>query len=143
MCVVFFFSRRRVMLMIKDTHGSHRSPEKKFRSINTFTHDKIISETFLRNARMLCAKFGWNLPSSSWEENFVISSIYFRCFDFLFLLKRACLLSEHYHLPRIFWVKVSWNWSSGSGEDYNSKRAGETMKMDRCTVGEQWSSTEL
>ena len=84
-CVVFFFSRRRVMLMIQDTHGSHRSPEKKFRSINTFTHDKIISETFLRNARMLCAKFGWNLPSSDWEENFVISSIYFRCFDFLFL----------------------------------------------------------
>ena len=30
--------------------------------------------------RMLCAKFGWNLSSGSWVEDFYISSKYFRYF---------------------------------------------------------------
>ena len=30
--------------------------------------------------RMLCAKFGWNWPSGSWEEDFLISSMFFRYF---------------------------------------------------------------
>ena len=30
------------------------------------------------HARMLFAKFGWNWPSGSWEEDFIILSMYFR-----------------------------------------------------------------
>ena len=39
--------------------------------------------------RMLCAKFGWNWPSSSGEEDFLISSMYFRYFLIISPWKRA------------------------------------------------------
>ena len=38
---------------------------------------------------MLCAKFGWNWPSGSWEEDISISSMYFRYFVNIFPWKRA------------------------------------------------------
>ena len=39
--------------------------------------------------RMLCAKFGWNWPSGSGEEDFLISSLYFRYFLIISPWKRA------------------------------------------------------
>ena len=39
--------------------------------------------------RMLWAKFGWNLPSSSWEEDFSISSMYFHSWVIISPLKKG------------------------------------------------------
>ena len=39
--------------------------------------------------RMLCAKFGWNWSSDSGEEDFLISSMYFRYFVIISPWKRA------------------------------------------------------
>ena len=42
----------------------------------------------LLRSRMLCAKFGWNWPSGSWEEEFKISSMYF-CYLVIILLGKG------------------------------------------------------
>ena len=39
--------------------------------------------------RMLCAKFGWNWPSVSREEDFLISSVFFRYFVIFLPLKKG------------------------------------------------------
>ena len=41
------------------------------------------------HTRMLYAKFGWNWPYSSWEEDFLISSMYFHYFVIISTWKRA------------------------------------------------------
>ena len=43
----------------------------------------------LLHPRIHCAKFGWNWLSSSWEEDFLISSVYFRYFLIISLWKRV------------------------------------------------------
>ena len=45
---------------------------------------------FTRHPRMLCAKFGWNWPSDSCEEDFQILSMYFCYFVIMTSRKRAC-----------------------------------------------------
>ena len=69
--------------------------------------------------RMLWAKFGWNWPCRSGEEDFLISSIYFRYFIIISPWKRAgpfnlSILNPLYR--RMLCAKFGWNWSSGSGE---------------------------
>ena len=70
--------------------------------------------------RMLCAKFGWNWSSDSGEEDFLISSMYFRYFVIISPWKRAGpfiwtnLNPLH---PRMLFAKFGWNWLSGSGEE--------------------------
>ena len=61
--------------------------------------------------KMLCAKFGWNWPSGSGEEDFQILSMHFRYFIIISPWKRAWLF---------FWknlnslcAKFGWNWSIG------------------------------
>ena len=44
------------------------------------------------HSRMPSAKFGWNWPSGSGEENFLILSIYFRYFVFDLLLEKGVAL---------------------------------------------------
>ena len=68
--------------------------------------------------RMLCAKFGWNWPSGSVEEDFLISSMFFRYFVIISPWKRAgpfiwTNLNPLY--PRMLCAKFGWNWLSGSG----------------------------
>ena len=53
--------------------------------------------------RMLCAKFGWNWPSGSGEEDFLISSMYFRFFVIISPWKRA-------------WPIIRTNWNSFAQE---------------------------
>ena len=70
---------------------------------------------------MLFAKFGWNLPSGSIEEdiffNFVNVFSLFRNNLPLengvpFILINLCTLH-----PRMIYAKFDWNWHSGSGEE--------------------------
>ena len=67
---------------------------------------------------MHCAKFGWNWPSASGEEDFYISSMYFRYFAIISSWKRAgpfiwTNLNPLY--PRMLCAKFGWNWTVGSG----------------------------
>ena len=84
--------------------------------------------------RMLCAKFGWNWPSGSGEEDFLISSMYFCYFVIIPPWKRAGpfiwtnLNPLH---PRMLCAKFGWNWPSSSGvKDENVK----SLQMDRQTI---------
>ena len=70
--------------------------------------------------RIHCAKCGWSWPSVSGEEDFLISSMYFRYFVIISLWKRAGsfiwtnLNPLH---PRMLCAKFVWNSASVSGED--------------------------
>ena len=70
--------------------------------------------------RMLWAKFGWNWPCGSGEEDFLISSMYFHYFVIISPWKRVGpfvwtnLNPLH---PRMLCAKFGWNWLSGSGEE--------------------------
>ena len=79
--------------------------------------------------RMLLAKFGWNWLSGSEEEDFLISSMYFRYFVIISPWKKAgtfiCInlnsLWQRMLCAKIGWqkmlcAKIGWNWPSGSGE---------------------------
>ena len=64
--------------------------------------------------RMLCAKFCWNWPSISGEENFLP-------FHYHLPWKRVGLFTwtNYYPLhPRMLFVMFGWNWPSGSIEDF-------------------------
>ena len=68
---------------------------------------------------MLFAKFGWNWPSGSVEEDFYKLLIYFYYFPIISPLGRAWSfiwtnLNPFY--PGILSAKFGWNWPSGSGE---------------------------
>ena len=70
--------------------------------------------------KMFCAKFSWNWPSGSGEEDFLISSMFFRYFVIISPWKRAWpfiwtnLNPLH---PEIHCAKFGWNRPSGSGEE--------------------------
>ena len=88
--------------------------------------------------RMLSAKFDWNWPSGSWEEDFfLISSMYFRYFVIISPWKRAGpfiwtnnLNSLH---PRMLCAKFGWYWPSGFGEDENVKNLRHRQRQRRTT----------
>ena len=77
------------------------------------------------HSRMLCAKFGWNWPSGSWEEDFkkfcqsiliifVIISPLKRVWSFIWINFNPLY-------PKMHCAKISWNWPSGSGEEVEKK----------------------
>ena len=74
----------------------------------------------LLHPSLLCAKFGWNWPSGSGGEDFLISSMYFRYFVIISPWERlgpffwTNLNPLH---PRMICAKFGWNWLSGSGEE--------------------------
>ena len=71
--------------------------------------------------KMLNAKFGWNWPSGSGEEDFWISSMFVRYFVIISPWKRAgpfIWTNSNPLYPRMHCAKFGcWNWSSGSGEE--------------------------
>ena len=74
----------------------------------------------LFNPRMLCAKFVWNWPSNSAEEDFKISLMYFCYFVIISISKRTePFIWRNFNLihPRMICTKFSWNLLSGSGEE--------------------------
>ena len=97
--------------------------------------------------RMLCAKFGWNWPSGSGEEDFLISSMYFRYFVILSPWKRAGpFIWTNLNLlhPRMLCDKFGWNWPSDSGEEDENVKSLQTEKQtdkqtDRQTTDDRWS----
>ena len=64
---------------------------------------------------MLCAKCGWNWPSGSGEEDFLISSMYFRYFIITSPWKRTGLIIwtilNPLH-PTMICAKFGWSWST-------------------------------
>ena len=70
--------------------------------------------------RMLYAKFGWNWPNGSAEEDFHISSMYFCSFVIISPSKKAgpfiWMTLNPLH-PRMPCAKLLWNWPSGSWEE--------------------------
>ena len=75
---------------------------------------------FSNHQRMHCAKFGWNWPSGSAEEDFKILLMYFRYFIIIsagkgagpFIWTKLNLLH-----PKMLFANFGWNWPSGSGEN--------------------------
>ena len=100
--------------------------------------------------KMLCAKFGWNWPSGSVEEDFLNLSIYLSNFVIISPWKRTCpfictnLNPLH---PRMLCVKFGWNWLSASGEEdenVKSLRRGQwqrpqQQKQRQQTTDKIWS----
>ena len=82
--------------------------------------------------RMHCAKFGWNWPSGSGEEDLLISSMYFCNFIFISPWKRAGAFIwtnlNPLHL-RMFCAKFDWNWPSGSGEEDENVKCLQTDRQ--------------
>ena len=93
--------------------------------------------------RMLCAKFGWNWLSGSGEEDFWISSMYFRYFNIICPWRRVGTfiwtnLNPLY--PRILCAKFGGKWPSGSGEeDKNVKSLQTDRRTDGQTTDDRWS----
>ena len=96
---------------------------------------------------MLCAKFGWNWPSGSGEEDFLISSTHFRYFVIISPSKRMGpfiwknLNPLH---PRMLCAKFGWNWSSGSWEEDENVKSLQTdgqtdRRTDNQTTDDRWS----
>ena len=66
--------------------------------------------------RMFCAKFGWNWPSGSGEEDFLILSMYFHYFVIISPWKRTgpfIWTNLNPCHPRMLCAKLGWNWLSG------------------------------
>ena len=61
--------------------------------------------------RMLCAKFVWNWPCCSWEEDFWISSMYFRYFVIIPPCKgRGPTFEQNWiYFIQWFWRRRFWN----------------------------------
>ena len=69
--------------------------------------------------RMLCAKFGWNWPIGSWEDDFLISSMYFCYFVHISPWKKAwpfMWINLKLLHPRILCANFGQNWPNGSWE---------------------------
>ena len=69
---------------------------------------------------MLCAKFGWNWPSHSWEDDFKISSMYFYFFTIIFPRKSVwSFILRKLNPPhsRMLCGTFSWNWAIGSRKE--------------------------
>ena len=80
---------------------------------------------------MLCAIFGWNWPSGSWEIFFKICSISFYYFAIISPWRRAWLFIwtnlNPLH-PRMLCAKFGWNWLSGSEEEVENRKC---LQKDR------------
>ena len=87
--------------------------------------------------RMLCAKFGWNWLSGSAEEDFLISSMYFRYFWIISPWKRAgpfICTNLNPLCSRMYFAKFGWNWPSGSWEQVENRKSLQTNgQTDRQT----------
>ena len=71
--------------------------------------------------RILCTRFGWNWPNGSWEDEFKISSMYFRYFIIISTWERTWTfiwtnLNSLYLKMRC--VQFSWNLPSDSGNKF-------------------------
>ena len=147
----------------KDVHGTNRSPEK-IVQINKHIWLYHIYDLLFENCRvliwtnliplppkMLSAKIGWNWLSGSWEEEFLISSMYFRYVLIIYSWKQAGpfiwtnLNPLH---PRILCAKFGWNWPSGSGEEDENVKSFQTdrqtdgrtdRRTDRQPTDDRWS----
>ena len=74
----------------------------------------------LLHPRMLCARFGWNCPSSSGERGFLISTIYCRYFVIISPWQKGGVLYLHKlesPPPKDLCAKFGWYWPSGIGEE--------------------------
>ena len=101
--------------------------------------------------RMICAKYCWNWPSGSGEEDFLISSMYFRYFLIIPPWKRAgpfIWTNLNPLNPRMLCAKFGWNWPSGSGEEVKNRKSLQTdgqtdrqtdRRTDRQTTDERRS----
>ena len=70
--------------------------------------------------KMIHAKFGWNWPSGSGEEDFLNLAMYFPYFGIISPWKRAepfICTNLNPLSQKMLCVKFGWNWLSGSGED--------------------------
>ena len=87
--------------------------------------------------RMLCAKFGWNGPGGSWEEDSHVSPMYFRYFVIISPWKRllpffCSNLNPLY--PGMFCAKFPWNWPG-----VLKKKKMKKWKVYRRTTDDRWS----
>ena len=86
--------------------------------------------------RMLCAKFDWNWPIGSGEEDFFLNlSIYFYYIPIISPLGTTCPFIwtnlNPFH-SEIISAMFGWNWPSGSGEkDENVKSLQTDGRTDR------------
>ena len=81
-------------------------------------------------SRMLCVKFGGKLPSGPGEEDFLISSMYFRYFVIISLWKRAgsfVCINMNPHQPRMLYAKFGWYCPSGSWEEDENVKVHRQM----------------
>ena len=70
--------------------------------------------------RMLCAKFGWNWPGGSREDDFSNLLMYFRNFIIIFPLWTIGPSFEQSRIPlhpKIICAKFHLNWPTGFGEE--------------------------
>ena len=85
--------------------------------------------------RLLCAKFGWNWPCGSPEEDFSNSSMYFRNFVIIFPWKyEGSFIWTNVNplYPRMLCFMFGMNWPSGFGEeDENVKSLRQRRKRQR------------
>ena len=94
--------------------------------------------------RMLFAKFDWNWPSGSGEEDYLILSMCFRYFVIISPWKRAgpFIWTNFNPLhPKMLCAKF---WSSGSGEEDENVKSLQTDghtdgQTDRQTTDDRWS----
>ena len=92
--------------------------------------------------RMLCAKFGWNWPSGSGEEDFLVLSMYFRYFLIISPWKRAgpfTFTNLNPLHPRMLCAKFGWYWLCGSGEEDENVKSLRRRQLQRQTTDKFWS----
>ena len=87
--------------------------------------------------RMNCAKFGWNWPSGSVEDDFSNLSMYFHYFVIISPWKSAgpfiWTILNSLKL-RMLCAKFGWNWPSGSWEEVENRKSLQTDgRTDRQT----------
>ena len=83
---------------------------------------------------MICAKFGWNWPSGSGEEDFLNFSMYFRNFVIISPGKRArpfiwTNLNSLY--LRMHCANFDWNWPNGSVEEDGNVKSLRQQRQQR------------
>ena len=96
----------------------------------------------LLHAGMLCAKFSWNWPCGSWEEDWLNFINLFSLFCYFLPWKRACfhLNKLYFHSSKDTLHQVWWNWSSGSGEEEKIVKKIMTRWQRQC---QRWATDKL